>query len=116
MSGGHFDYRDDYLADIVLTLEEDIRDIDKNENVEHKDNTKKFMELTHDVTLLSMKMLHRVDWFLSGDDGDKDMIERFFDDMYFCRSLFFTPSLPDLTDDIGKLHDDLIQNTQKGEE
>ena len=111
MSGGRFNYQDRELCDILETLREDIRDID---NREHEDDTKKFLEITYDVTLLSMTMLHRADWYLSCDDGDKEMIKRFFEDLYVCRSLFYTPSLPDLVDDIGKFHNDL-QEGKKNE-
>ncbi|MEK6879868.1 MAG: hypothetical protein AABY22_09690 [Nanoarchaeota archaeon] len=65
MSGGHFDYQDMRIQDIIDQLERD----------EKKYPTKDLQILTRSV----MNILHAYDWFMSGDTS-QDEFEAIYDE------------------------------------
>ena len=96
MSGGHFDYVDRYIDDIANEIEDVYnrqgRERDKGELWNTKEYYEKYPEETFHETyspivqaklLLAIRYLreasiyaHRIDYFLSGDDGEESFIER----------------------------------------
>ncbi len=61
MSGGHFDYKDMRIQDLIDQLERD------------KYNTFVMRSLLTSM----MNVLHAYDWFMSGDTGEKDFLETY---------------------------------------
>jgi len=96
MSGGHFDYRDRYIDDIAEEIESVLfrqgKLKPKDELWNSKDFYDKYPEEKFYPTLpdeIQQKMkeavialrkssiyAHRIDYFLSGDDGEESFIER----------------------------------------
>jgi hypothetical protein len=78
MSGGHFDYIQYRIFDVVEQVENAIeRYVDCEDdwcNVS-KETIDKMLE-THKTLWLAYTMLHRLDWFVSGDDGEETYHER----------------------------------------
>jgi len=74
MSGGHFDYNQFKLLDIVSEIDEII----KNNNVgdeygfiyNYSHETIEKMKLTSMLLKRCHIMVHRIDWLHSGDDGE----------------------------------------------
>jgi hypothetical protein len=80
MSGGTFEYKQNYLLDIV----DKIRELIANNNIEDefgsvrnysKETIEKFNETIY-TSLQAYEMVRRVDWLLAGDDGEDDFHER----------------------------------------
>lgn len=78
MSGGAFDYRDNVLFDLKDTV---AREIGYYENscdeayIPKDPNTLKYMkQICKDLHKLG-KVLHSLDWYLSGDTGEDDFIK-----------------------------------------
>lgn len=79
MSGGHFNYKQHVFRDIANDIQELI---DKNNVTDEfgftynysKDILQKFSE-TIKVLHIVEEMVHRVDWLVSGDDGEKTFRE-----------------------------------------
>ena len=76
MSGGRFDYIQYRLEDVVEQVENELSD---NEG---------YSETVEDIlgrTVLYLKLatiyLNRVDWFLSGDDGEEQLVNRLKEDL-----------------------------------
>jgi hypothetical protein len=76
MSGGRFDYIQYRLEDVVEQVENELSD---NEG---------YSETVADIlgrTVLYLKLatiyLNRVDWFLSGDDGEEQFVNRLKEDL-----------------------------------
>jgi hypothetical protein len=85
MSGGHFDYKQHYIQDII----DEIEDLIKNNNVEDEwgysnDYSDEIIE-KFKVGLKILKQAEiyaqRIDWLVSGDDGEETFIERLNDDL-----------------------------------
>lgn len=89
MSGGHFNfdqYRIGYIADEIeeLIIDNDNKELDQWGYPLGRDYTedtiKKFKE-----TLVSLRkaqvMVHRIDWLVSGDDGEDTFHERWDKDL-----------------------------------
>lgn len=85
MSGGHFDYQQYRISDIA----EEIRNIIKNNDVENEfgnkrgysnETIKKFWKA---VELLEEGAIYaqRIDWLLSGDDGEDSFHKRLREDL-----------------------------------
>lgn len=89
MSGGHFDHRDYVLQEIADTISEVIRgnyskELDRwGEPKGHffKENT--IEEFSKAVLYLEMAKIyaHRIDWLLSGDDGEDSFHNRLKEDL-----------------------------------
>lgn len=80
MSGGHFDYKQYHFNDIADEIINLIHNNNKkNEwgySYDFKEETiKKFYEAEKILRLAAM-MSQRIDWLVSGDDGENDFHER----------------------------------------
>ena len=73
MSGGHFDYEDYRLHGIAEKLRTDIAKIRTKQEWYDCYDDKFVAELGKalDLTLEAMTRLHRIDWYMSGDDGEE---------------------------------------------
>lgn len=96
MSGGHFDYQDNRIGDIITSIEKVINNNGKlkpnDELYWNKDYYKEQPEELYyvkypDDIIEKFKIgvaklkeayiyAHRIDWFLSGDDGEESFLER----------------------------------------
>ncbi len=101
MSGGHFDYNQykiGYIADeIQAQLDKMGKEIQESELIDtpewHKQNPEKKIypvypdeiakEFKNAINSLRIAEIyaHRVDWYLSGDDGEEDFIKRLKEDL-----------------------------------
>ena len=85
MSGGQFDYKQHHIADI----RNDIEQVILNEtNPDYEDYKHGFSEDTLNAFRNAMAYLsiaqiltHRIDWLLSGDDGEETFHERLTKDL-----------------------------------
>jgi aromatic ring-cleaving dioxygenase len=76
MSGGHFDYAQWRINDIARTIREDIN---CKEDVYVQSLDKKTIEVfkeAYDILLIAAEYAQRVDWVMSGDDGEDCFFER----------------------------------------
>lgn len=101
MSGGHFDYKQYHINDIVYTIE---RELELQGKVKPKDELwnnedyyktypeeklyrtypKEIQEKFKDgIKALKIAAIYaqRIDWFLSGDDGDENFIKRLTEEL-----------------------------------
>jgi len=62
MSGGHFDYQDMRIADLIDILQRD------------NYNTEKMEKLLESI----MNILHAYDWFRSGDTGEGELKKEYY--------------------------------------
>ena len=95
MSGGHFDYNQHRIEDIKEGFERIISRLDKpitnnhyydeesslSEYVENKEKFKEQLELGISILELAKIYTQRVDWFISGDDGEETFYERLEEDL-----------------------------------
>ena len=96
MSGGHFDYSQHFINDIADEIEEEIRNNKKkgdwisDERWEEKgkqqfsDETIKEFKKAVKVLRKAYIYAHRIDWLLSGDDGEETFHERLKEDLKLC--------------------------------
>lgn len=93
MSGGHFNYNQHFINDIADDIEDEIRNNKKkgdwisDERWEEK-GKQQFSDETIKEFKKAVKILrkayiyaHRIDWFLSGDDGEETFHERLKEDL-----------------------------------
>lgn len=75
MSGGHFDYNQHKIGEIADMIERQIAD---NEYSEHKFYPKTIMRFIDGVKALRVAEVYaqRIDWLLSGDDGEDTFHDR----------------------------------------
>jgi len=101
MSGGHFDYRQYHINDIALEIDEVIEsnnDQTLNEWGEKKGNEysleiiEKFKEAAHTLRQAE-EMAQRIDWLLSGDDGEDSFLRRWDEEVrgYWANAIAQTP-------------------------
>lgn len=96
MSGGHFDYNQYYIDNIIEDIEEHLESMGKEkEDVDNpymRDFYSKYPEarnhrieseevqerMRHAIRALKIAKVYaqRVDWYLSGDDGEESFLER----------------------------------------
>lgn len=93
MSGGHFDYRDNYLYDIIDKIKNDIEynDVkweDVNQNIESRyaysdeygyQSSKETIEYLEKLIKECKKctdLLHAYDWYISGDTCEETFLEK----------------------------------------
>jgi hypothetical protein len=71
MSGGTFDYKQHHIKEIIEEIEERMTD-------PYPDNVK--LVLSEGVNALKRAYIFakRIDWFLAGDDGEKDFYRKLF--------------------------------------
>jgi len=90
MSGGHFDYVQIKLEDIVQEIRNIVENNDSNELNEYGDRIGKGFheetlgELMTGATfiMLASKYIRRIDYLLSGDDGEDTFHARLREDIY----------------------------------
>jgi len=84
MSGGHFDYQQYRIQDMIVEIEELIYSNDNNEKDQFGDRLgrgyppdiiRKFKE-SIPVLQKAAAMVQRIDWLVSGDDGEESFRER----------------------------------------
>ena len=84
MSGGAFDYRDSVLSDLQDMIAREIGYIQYGSNYtnyQYKEKTIEYMKtIVKDLGRLS-KVIHSLDWFLSGDTSEEEFISE-YEDMY----------------------------------
>lgn len=82
MSGGHFDYNQHHIREIADEIE---RAIAKNPNAEaeYRFSDKTISQLLKGVKALRVAEAYaqRIDWLLSGDDGEESFYKRLKDDL-----------------------------------
>lgn len=80
MSGGHFDYQQYRLTDIASSIEEAIA---HNVSDEYAFTPETIAEFRKAVKLLRVAQVYaqRIDWLLSGDDGEDTFHERLAADL-----------------------------------
>lgn len=74
MSGGHFDYKQYHIGEISASISEIIQENDSS--YEFKDDT--ILKFKSAVLFLELSQIlaQRIDWLLSGDDGEETFHER----------------------------------------
>jgi hypothetical protein len=85
MSGGHFDYIQYRFNDVI----EEIKELIESNNIEDEYGNKyDFSELTLDefekaIKILKLAIIYvqRIDWLVSGDDGEETFHERIKEDL-----------------------------------
>lgn len=86
MSGGTFDYRDCMLSDLQDMVAREIGELQYGSNNNHDDceynpKTLEYMKtICSDLGKLS-KVMHSLDWFLSGDTSEEKFISD-YEDIY----------------------------------
>jgi hypothetical protein len=84
MSGGAFNYNQFMLNDIVMDIQKVIEHNNNNELNDfdepryHHYEAKTIERFKEAITALEKaeKMIHRIDWLLSGDDGEEEFHKR----------------------------------------
>ena len=74
MSGGHFEYAQFHISNIAEGLKEDIRDCIEDRSVSEKT----ISEMQTGLRFLRLAYIYaqRIDWFMSGDDGEETFHKR----------------------------------------
>ena len=92
MSGGHFDYKQHHIADIINDIEQVIRNETSPDYAGYKGG---YSEGTINVFRNAMAYLqiaqvltHRIDWLLSGDDGEETFHKRLTNDLRALKDLY----------------------------
>jgi len=73
MSGGHFDYKQHQINDIVDEIEQVVL---TNDYSNYSKKTIQKFQKAIDYLKLAYIYTHRIDWLLSGDDGEETFHER----------------------------------------
>ena len=82
MSGGHFEYQQYRINDIADTLRVDIAKTRKKHEYHcYSDSFLAEMIAAHNKARELSVMIQRIDWVLSGDDGEEDYTDRLAEDM-----------------------------------
>ena len=76
MSGGHFDYDEHRCADMATSI---LEWVDDNQHWLSPEAMAR-LRLAADTLTLAGTMAHRVDWFISCDDGEDSFLERWDED------------------------------------
>ena len=85
MSGGHFDYSQYHISRIAEDIQEQIRrngsTNDWGDKIEFSEKT--IQEFKTAILMLEQAYVYaqRIDWFLSGDDGEDTFHERLHEDL-----------------------------------
>lgn len=80
MSGGHFNYDQHKIGQIADSIQEVIN----NNNSEHycyNNDTIDAFEYAIHILRMSEIIANRIDWLLSGDDGEKTFNDRLIDEL-----------------------------------
>ena len=78
MSGGHYEYIQFKLDETIKQMEKDY----KNESGYIKDDSI-LVAIQHTLSMLKMTRtyIHRIDWLMSGDDGEDSFFTRLQEDI-----------------------------------
>lgn len=79
MSGGHFDYQQFQIGQLADQLQEEITNCAEDRSVSEKT----VMEMRTGLRYLRLAYIYaqRIDWFLSGDDGEETFHKRLKTDL-----------------------------------
>lgn len=76
MSGGHFDYLQYHMEDIAIEIDELIDKNDSDDGYHYPPHIiERFAEASHTIKQ-ALEMVQRVDWLVSGDDGEESFMSR----------------------------------------
>lgn len=81
MSGGHFEYKQYYIDDIADKIEYKMENQDCDEEDGYTEETIQFMKDAVKALRKAAIYAQRIDWFLSGDDGEETLKERLEEDL-----------------------------------
>lgn len=83
MSGGYFNYNQYFINDIAGEIEEEIRNNKIKPKWSQKYTNDTIKEFKKAVKVLRKAYIyaHRIDWLLSGDDGEETFHERLKEDL-----------------------------------
>lgn len=81
MSGGHFEYKQYYIDDIADSIERSLDNPSYDEEDSYTEDTIQIMKDAVNTLRKAAIYAHRIDWFLSGDDGEETLKERLADDL-----------------------------------
>lgn len=79
MSGGHFDYKQYAITDIIESIESIIQNnTNQSNDFENRFSEKTIQEFKNAIKYLTLAKIysHRIDWLISGDDGEETFHER----------------------------------------
>lgn len=79
MSGGHFEYKQYHIQDIIEKLEETKVRIENDEEYHQYDRKEELLqEISKGLDYLNLAQIYtqRLDWLFSGDDGEDYFFER----------------------------------------
>ena len=79
MSGGHFEYKQYHIQDIIEKLEETKVKIENDEEYHQYDRKEELLqEISNGLGYLTLAQIYtqRLDWLFSGDDGEDSFFER----------------------------------------
>ena len=79
MSGGHFDYRQHLITDLIQELE--AISFEDTEFIKDKETFLKVVDACITHLRLGYIMIHRIDYLLSGDDGEDSFYNRLFEEL-----------------------------------
>ena len=91
MSGGTFEYKQYHIEQLIEDMELLLKRVDKEpidsfecdslkNYIDDKDSFKKIVEKNIDLLKKSYIYTKRLDWFISGDDGEETFYERLEED------------------------------------
>ena len=82
MSGGHFDYNQFRIDDIADSIEDYIYGPPlEEEDIEYNEETLKEFKKGLDILRKACIYAQRIDWLLSGDDGEESFHKRLKEDL-----------------------------------
>jgi hypothetical protein len=77
MSGGHFDYKQYRIEDIATSIEEYLDEYEHTLAIETVNKFKEGIDLLRKAAVYAQ----RIDWFISGDDGEESFHRRLREDL-----------------------------------
>ena len=128
MSGGAFEYKQYHIEQLIEDMELLLKRVDKEpidsfecdslkNYIDDKDSFKKIVEKNIDLLKKSYIYTQRIDWFISGDDGEEDFYERLKEEIEKLECEEITKRVSDelnnskpLDSDISKLVNDNIMD------
>ena len=92
MSGGHFDYKQHHIDDIICEMQNIIKNNNKENDsldyfgeydVNYKLSPEVIAEINKSIVFLNLANIytHRIDYLLSGDDGEESFFKRIEEDL-----------------------------------
>lgn len=81
MSGGHFDYKQYYIDDIADSIERNLENQGYDEDDCYTEETIQIMKDAVKALRKAAIYAQRIDWFLSGDDGEETLKKRLAEDL-----------------------------------